>query len=442
MDRRRNVQGRRFAHRACALLLLAGLGGCARWASPLGDAPSPVPGLAAPEPVPCIPRFPDQQGWYGGDAAWSVPRSPVPRAERRSIWLFGDSFVERPEAPGRRAYPFVHNSVGESRCDPRRGFEIRFHWRRAAGARPPSAFFRPAPDAAWVEEATRSGRDAYYWPFDGFVLDDHLYVGLLRVVESEPRGPLALPFRLAGMDLARIENPDEPADRWRWTSRPWAPAGAWHPGAAFAIDEGFLYAFAFPDDDAGRAPRALARWSLDAIRGFPTDLYARRETLAPDGRFRRGLAWEDARIVFPENATEMSVHFVAALDAWLAIELSPRPVDGDERQRVVARRAARLEGPWSPAVTLLEIPAPETVERDRFCYAAKAHPQFGDDEHLLVTYVCSVYARDGMQVGAVLRRLASDRALYRAKAVRVPMPFVDDAAASASPSGASASAGD
>ena len=36
----------------------------------------------------CLPVFPDKDGWYGGDSAYSIQLD-----EQRTLWLFGDTFV-------------------------------------------------------------------------------------------------------------------------------------------------------------------------------------------------------------------------------------------------------------------------------------------------------------------------------------------------------------
>jgi hypothetical protein len=46
-------------------------------------------------PALCLPSFPDRDGWYGGDGAYSIRLD-----ERRHLWLFGDTFVS--DQPGRR----------------------------------------------------------------------------------------------------------------------------------------------------------------------------------------------------------------------------------------------------------------------------------------------------------------------------------------------------
>ena len=56
----------------------------------------------------CVPSFPYDDGWLGGDAAYSIRLS-----DTRSIWLFGDSFVGD---PGRNTSPWIQNGVQHD-CD-------------------------------------------------------------------------------------------------------------------------------------------------------------------------------------------------------------------------------------------------------------------------------------------------------------------------------------
>src|SRR5262245_33415350 len=78
----------------------------AAWsAAACASAPAAAP---APAPV-CWPSFPYQQGWLGGDGAYSVPLGPS-----RTLWLFGDTFVGGPEQRDRAGAQFVHNSIALS----------------------------------------------------------------------------------------------------------------------------------------------------------------------------------------------------------------------------------------------------------------------------------------------------------------------------------------
>ena len=48
----------------------------------------PTPRPAADFSSRCLPSFPDQEGWYGGDGAYSIKLD-----NQRTLWLFGDTFV-------------------------------------------------------------------------------------------------------------------------------------------------------------------------------------------------------------------------------------------------------------------------------------------------------------------------------------------------------------
>lgn len=181
----------------------------------------------------CLPEFGDGEGWFGGDAAYSIPL-PVGEAAT-SLWLFGDSFVSRPnEDPGRR-YPFVHNSIALSRCSERGEWSIEY-FSRATNRSEPEAFFVPDLQASWVRDSVEStGGGVYYWLFDGFLTEHALFVGLLRVGDSEPRGPFGLPFRLLGMDLARIENYADSPDEWKIRISTLSDHHLAFPGSAFVV---------------------------------------------------------------------------------------------------------------------------------------------------------------------------------------------------------------
>jgi len=374
----------------------------------------------------CIPRFEDSAGWYGADAAFSVPLSTGP--ERRTLWLFGDTFVERDPEPGRRSYPFIHNSIGLSVCDAQTGFELATYWRGQNGANP-KAFFSPDPDAVWVRRAKLSvDKPAYYWPFDGFVFEGALYVGLLRVLPDEPKGPLRLPFRLAGMDLAQIENPADPPATWRITTQPLSDDLTLIPAAAFVLDNGYVYAFAFRQDSTGHSPRALTRFPVAALRS-KQPLPAAFETLAKDGTWIAGIRAERAKILMADDATEMSVHRDEGRDRWLAVDSSPLTAGAALRKgnALRVRVSKSLAGPWSDPAPLYVIP--ETLPRpgsppdlNLACYAGKAHAQFSSADSLAITYVCNLFAHSADEEWAVLARLAESPWFYRPIAAQVPIP--------------------
>ncbi len=385
---------------------------------------------SVPSMAPCAPSFDDHAGWLGGDAAWSIPLGDGPS---ESIWLFGDSFVAGAEGEAERRYPFVHNTVGLARCNAAGEASIEFFWNRGEPDGP-RAFFQPQVNEASTayvsssdahSNAPREAADPfYYWPFGGFVHDDRLFVALLRVAHAPPRGPFALPFRLVGVDLARITPFVARPDRWQIDITRLVGPSTLIPAAAFAVHEGFVHIFAFFDEEAGNHPRALVRLPLDALDNWPRDLSDALETLDRDGEWQVGFKPAPAAVLIPDDATEMSVHWDAHRSTWLAVESGATRAGEPDSGVVRLRRAQRLEGPWSAAETLFIIPeirAPD-AEPDLFCYAAKAHPQYASPSTLLLTYVCSLYAEGPEQVGETLERLTKRTDLYRPIAVRVPIP--------------------
>jgi hypothetical protein len=401
------------------LLLAFGLTSCRTAPAPTDTEPpsdGPPQGAAA---TGCQPSFPDRGGWLGGDAAFSVPLPD--RGPGASLWLFGDTFVARGETSERR-FPFVANSIGLSRCGAD-GFALETFWSRGDGDEP-RGFFVPRPGEG---SPGRPRSELWYWPFGGFFSADTLFVGLLRVRPAAPRGPYRLPFRLTGMDLARIENHREPPDRWRIEIVPFSRHPRAMPGAAFVVHEDWLYAFGFFDGHeghVGRSPRFLARLPLAALAVPARPLVEAWQTFDRTGRWIAGLRPETARLLMTDDATEMSVHRDPTSDRWLAVYAESVPDgDTDRPDPVWWRSASRLEGPWSPRQILFEIPETRPgTDPNLFCYAAKAHPQLARPGRLLVTYVCNLFARNETETLAVLQRLTESPSLYRARAVSVPIP--------------------
>ncbi len=384
----------------------------------------------------CLPNFPDHDGWYGADAAYSVPL-PI-EDDRTSLWLFGDTFVQRPGSRHGRAYPFIHNSIGISVCRPGGEWQLETFWQREPGAQP-LAFFVPAPESTWVREAKRtSGHRPYYWPFDGFIAHDTLFVGLLRVVESPPRGPFSLPFRLVGMDLARIENYRDAPKDWRIQLSTLSTNTTAFPASAFVESGSYVYAFSFFDhdgdpvlDDAdgggggGDSHRILSRLDLASLVEWQADLTGSLATWTKDQAWRDGFTPDRAMIVMDDGSSEMSVHFDAEHERWLAVYVDPARDRGDDGPGILRwRRADKLAGPWSSPEPLLQIPETSSGDYgdDLFCYAGKAHPQFSSPNALVVTYVCNLFAKDSSAVSSTLQQLLESPSIYRPRAIAVENP--------------------
>lgn len=366
-------------------------------------------GLDVPAPPMCTPDFPYQDGWLGGDAAYSIPIGPG-----ESIWLFGDTFVGAPDQRTRQNTQLIHNSIGIARCARGGAWQIEYTWGEADGSA-----------RAFID----SGEEGvFWWLFDGFVYEEQLYIGLLGVEKSEPRGPLNLPFRYAGMKLARVENYREKPESWKIEILPLSNSRVAFPGAMVVHAE-HVYLFAFLDRNAEHHPRMLGRLPLTAL--LANDPSGQLEYLAGDETWRKGFDPDDALILMDDDASEMSVRYHDELGAWLAVysfpNLTGRFPEVLPSDLVYVRTAKRLEGPWSEPQSIFRIPELSESyafgrDPNTFCYAAKEHPQYARKGRLLLTYVCNLFTPTGQDAWAVLARLADKMYLYRPRAVSIPFP--------------------
>jgi hypothetical protein len=389
---------------ASRILLLASLvlTGCAHQIQ--------LPRQAPVAPLACLPEFPFEEGWLGGDAAYSVPLS---RTE--TLWLFGDTFVGVPGQADREGSTFIHNSVGVSHCQ-EDIWNIEYFWGTDAAGAP----------RAFLHEPRVDGNERWWWLFDGFVHRERLYIGLLEVERAAPQGLLQLPFRPVGIHLGRVENPEASPATWRTSTLPlWEDAAAL-PGA-MVVHGDWLYLFNFLQKPDGSSPRALARLPLSALEAAAPSLPDTLEYLSLDGHWKPGLDPADSRVLMTDNATEMSVVWHPDLQRWLATYSHPNAqgqlaVSGPS-QRVFVRTAVSLEGPWSEALALFDVPElQQGFDPAKACYAAKEHRQFSWPGEITFTYVCNLMTPPGGDPGATLMRLFHDMSLYRPRAVTRNLP--------------------
>ena len=59
----------------------------------------------------CQPSFPFAQGWFGADAAYSIPL-----ADGRDVWIFGDTLYGKERKVVGNDPTMVHNTIGISTC--------------------------------------------------------------------------------------------------------------------------------------------------------------------------------------------------------------------------------------------------------------------------------------------------------------------------------------
>ena len=322
----------------------------------------------------CLPGFPDRDGWYGGDGAYSIRLD-----NRRVLWLFGDTFVSgdagRKDRVGMKV--ILGTTLAISTCTAQAGFQIRYFLKKKNGE-----FVSSFGDAEWL------------WPQDPFIADRTLYVPLVAIrANPDVQGPFK--FEIAGHKIARIGN-IEAAHPDEWTVdyldlTPAIPKGIVAFAATAVVHGDYVYTypcFAFTEGLLSVFGNILSRIPINRL----DDPASAIEYLNREGQWVKELNPAAVKIVLDAGVSELSVRYHADRRKWAAVYLSTRN-NGD---RLLYQTADRPEGPWTEPKALIESipevdPKSPLYDRNNFCYAGKEHIEFAHDGHLVATYVCNSF---------------------------------------------------
>ena len=345
-------------------------------------------GGAAAEPVINTNFFPYSHGWLGADAAYSIRLN-----KSETLWLFGDTFV------GERREPrtMIHNSVAIRNCQA--GIcRLGYWWSGRYTGHAISFFKTPESD--------------YYWPLDGFVYRQKLYIFLERMHTTGGGG--AFGFDYSRIMLATVLNFAAKPDQWRISYQTVATGNAAIPGVAVVRPDqstaDYLYVFTLFRRSAPKPFAGLLRLRLDDLAVAGTA--AQWQYLAGESKWRdwkRSTSPADASKVLAGNITEMSVVFHAERQEWMAVY----PTPGALSNTACYSTARNLGGPWAGPRPLFHYP--EMRKDDPrysahvFCYAAKEHPELERENEIAFTYACN-----STEEPEVLR----DMRLYRPELVK------------------------
>jgi hypothetical protein len=349
------------------------------WLPLLCAACAPAPPHAEPNPSPWPEAevlFRQDPAWRGGDGAFSIELD-----EERRLWLFGDSFVDRPGAVGRAGCAMPRNTVAVQHGRDPRTARMEFRWRGSASE----------PRSWFADEG-----DAWFWPLHGLRVDGAVLVFATRVRSTGEAGPFG--FRADGWAAFRIDGVDAGIDDWT-VERLATPGGPTDLVVGHAVlDEGahvLAYALREPGDHA----LGLLRW--------PRAAFAAGDLLAPE--WFDGAAWRpwSALVDWPTpivaaGAPEFSVHRLPEGGFTMLQSL------GFPAGELALRHAPRPEGPWSEARVLFR--PPECDLDGTFVYAGKAHAGLWDGG------LVATYATNAWDFGELVRDL--DR--YWPRCVRLP----------------------
>lgn len=346
-------------------------------------SPDP-PTVVKAEPLPELDaRFHRTEGWVGGDGAFSVPVS-----DKRTLWLFSDTWVGSIRDGKRSGVAMVNNTVGVqdgTGSDTKLTFAIA----RADDGKP-KALFAPADGRGW------------FWLYAGIQAEDKLHVFLPRFEKTKEPG--AFGFRNVDLWLGTVTNPSDTPTTWKvnYAKIPFADFRAEQKrsfGSALLRVEDQIYIYGY-DEKPGKP--SLSRQLL--IGRVPADKltdFGAWQFLA-DGKWKEDAA--EAVGLVDGLATEFSVSYLPSLKQY-ALVYTERGLS----DRIVGRFSATPEGPWSEPVLLYKCPEMKQSKKV-FTYAAKAHPHLANGNELVISYVVNAYD---------LAPVMADAELYWPRFVRV-----------------------
>ena len=320
----------------------------------------------------CLPAFPDKNGWYGGDGAYSIKLD-----EERILWLFGDTFVAREEGKKDRVDMDVvlGTTLAISACSVNNEFQIQYYLKKKN-----------------EKFVSSFGENEWLWPQDPFIVSNVLYIPLIAVIPTDKKGEL-FNFKITGHKLARIKN-FSATDPYKWSLDYIDLTPAIPPEiAAFATtsvvhdDYVFFYPFyVYSKDALNVLGNILARIPVSKLDN-PVGAI---EYFTKDGTWQNSLNPARVKVVLDAGVSELSVRYHAADKKWLAVYLATQ----NKGDKLLYQVADEPEGPWSePKALSVKVPEVDPLstlyDKNNFCYAGKEHIEFSRNRNLVVTYVCN-----------------------------------------------------
>jgi len=320
----------------------------------------------------CLPVFPDNNGWYGGDGAYSIKLDG-----ERTLWLFGDTFVANEKDKKDRVDmdAILGTTLAISTCSANNEFKIQYYLKKK-NERFVSSF----------------GENEWLWPQDPFIVNNILYIPLIAVTPTNKKDEL-FNFKITGHKLARIKD-FSAADPYKWSMDYIDLTPAIPPEiAAFAttsvVHDNYVYFYpfyAYSKDAMNVLGNILARIPVSRL-DKPVGAI---EYFTKDGTWQNNLNPARVKAVLNACVSELSVRYHAADKKWIAVYLSTQ----NKGDKLLYQFADALEGPWSEpkvlGVTVPEVdPNSPLYDKNNFCYAGKEHIEFARNKNLIVTYVCN-----------------------------------------------------
>jgi hypothetical protein len=321
--------------------------------------------------------------WSAGDVATSVPLS-----DGRVLWFFGDSYIDQFD-PAAGTVPCLfeaRNSVLVQ--DTNDWMHPDTLYGRKHGDK---SFFRP-PDAG------NTNFWPCFWPAAGFQNGNTIYVYLSEIQET-PKGGM-WGFKSIGQSWAKMSFPGLKVTGY--VKLPSFNGIQFSCGFVADQETGFTYVFG------------------DKLHGIGSDVYvARFHTVNPetDWTFWDGKSWSDnvTQAAIITHGTSVSVNVCQVKGKFLLVTTA-FSVACDQGRDIFVMTSSRPTGPFSKPLKIFSVD--DAVDGHYpFFYNAVPHPEFINDDGLLITYCINGYAP--CLPTCVQDRMNPD--YYRPRAIRLPL---------------------
>ncbi len=297
-------------------------------------------------------------GWLGSDDGESIVLS-----RRKTLWLFGDTFIG-PLSNGVRVAgaPMINSTIGIQDRTKAPPDCMTFYWKKKDGQ--PASFF--------PHQAGTPGD--YYWITKGVVLKGELFLFGWCIKGGAAQG--VFNWTVAGSALIRVPNPLDPPEQWvqRAFELKLGEGKTFH--TALVLRDPYLYLYGMVE------PRqtALARVrTADLVNGKLAEAYEYWVN-GPDGPHWARQATNCMPQFLPVN-TECSVHYEPAWKLYTCFTYDPF---GPE---IFLTTAKEVTGPWSKPTPVYWVPEHHQLSFPIMSYAVRQHPELSTRTgEIILTY--------------------------------------------------------
>jgi hypothetical protein len=298
--------------------------------------------------------------WVGADVA-----SSVDLGGDRTLWLFGDTWIDASGKGIRKGAHMVSNSVAiQVGTDPTKA-AISFYWGKDINGKPDAIFPDRNSESLWFGNGVRVG--------------DRLILFFARTIRNTGVG---IGFEHVGWTAIMVTNPDSEPSSWQMheLGTPINPLGILVGFAAVQKLDGYIVALG-SQNPVKSHPIFAARWPIDEVR--------RGNLLHPEWWAGDRLGWipdsSDAQRypLFNGGQTELTIHFDNLSQRFISVQ-----TEGFGAADIMMRAAPSFTGPWSDLQMVYR--PPEYYRPNIMIYAGKAHPELTGAD-LILTYATNTF---------------------------------------------------